>query len=65
MSHRLPIEYGRVFRVDRAKRKCKFRNSGDIGDEYHYLFLCDFFKRDHCIFLCIFVDIQILLNLRG
>ena len=49
MNHRLPIEYGRFFRVERAKRKCKLCNNGDIGDEYHYLFICDFFKRDRSL----------------
>ena len=49
MNHRLPIEYGRFFRVERAKRKCKLCNNGDIGDEYHYLFVCDFFKRDRSL----------------
>ena len=62
MNHRLPIEYGRFFRVERAKRKCKLCNSGDIGDEYHYLFVCYFFKRT---FHYIFVDSQIPLSLRS
>ncbi|MEW8548127.1 MAG: reverse transcriptase family protein, partial [Candidatus Thiodiazotropha sp.] len=45
MNHRLPIEFGRFSRLERAKRKCKLCGSGDLGDEFHYLFKCSYFKR--------------------
>ena len=46
MNHRLPIEFGRFVNIERSKRKCRLCQSGEIGDEYHYLFLCSFFKSD-------------------
>ena len=30
MNHRLPIEYGRFLRIERAKRKCKLCDDGDL-----------------------------------
>ena len=46
MNHRLPIEFGRFFNIERSKRKCRICKTGEIGDEYHYLFTCSFFKYD-------------------
>ena len=43
MNHRLPIEFGRFINIQRARRKCKLCNN---GDEYHYMFVCSFFKCD-------------------
>ena len=31
--------------------KCKICTTDDIGDEYHYLFTCDFFKSDRKLYL--------------
>ena len=46
MNHRLPIEFWGFSRLERAKRKCKFCKSGDLRDEFHYLFNCSHFKSD-------------------
>ena len=46
MNHRLPIEFGRFSRLERAKRKCKLCKSGDLGDEFHYMFNCSHFKSE-------------------
>ena len=41
-NHRLPIESGRYRRnyVPREERLCTKCNSGQIGDEYHFLLVC-------------------------
>ena len=44
------LRFNNVF-VDREDRLCTLCDSGDIGDEYHYLFKCQFFteKRTECV----------------
>ena len=32
--------------VARENRKCLLCNSGDIGDEFHYIFMCSVFNDD-------------------
>ena len=47
-NHRLPIETGcreRVLRNTRVCTRCDIAPK-DIGDEFHYLFVCDFFKTE-------------------
>ena len=39
-AHHLPIEAGRKFNIPRVDRKCNLCDSGDIGDEFHFLFAC-------------------------
>ena len=41
-NHRLPVETGRWDDIPLDERKCKICTTDDIGDEYHYLFTCDF-----------------------
>ena len=43
-NHRLPIELGRYNEIVRKDRLCTLCQSNDIGDEYHYLFICPFVK---------------------
>ena len=43
-SHKLPIEMGRFFSIDRSERICDLCNKEELGDEFHYLFNCTFFK---------------------
>ena len=40
VNHRLPIQSGRFSHIPRHERLCTLCNSGDIGDEYHYLLVC-------------------------
>ena len=40
LNNKLPIETGRWQNVPRENRKCNLCNSGDIGDEFHYIFTC-------------------------
>ena len=39
-THNLPIETGRHEGVARNERVCTICKSGDLGDEYHYFFIC-------------------------
>ena len=50
-NHQLPVETGRWDDIPLNKRKCKICTTDDIGDEYHYLFTCDFFKSDRKMYL--------------
>jgi hypothetical protein len=50
-NHKLPIEIDAYIGIDRTKRICKLCNSADIGDEYHYLLVCDFFTEHRRVFL--------------
>lgn len=43
-NHKLPIEKGRFYNIDRPLRLCNLCDKNELGDEYHYLFNCDFFK---------------------
>ena len=41
-NHHLPIETGRWNNVLRNLRKCTLWNRNKLGDECHYLFVCEF-----------------------
>ena len=45
-SHKLPIEMGRLFSIDRSERICDLCNKEELGDESHYLFNCTFFLNE-------------------
>jgi hypothetical protein len=40
-NHRLPIQRGRVINVPLNERLCTLCNLEEIGDEFHYLFVCE------------------------
>ena len=40
-NHRLPIQQGRTLNVPLVERICTLCNLGEIGDEFHYLFVCE------------------------
>jgi hypothetical protein len=44
ISHKLPIEHGRFLNIDRSDRICDLCSVGEIGDEFHYIFNCNFFN---------------------
>ena len=44
-NHNLPVEKGRHLGIDRNKRICELCQSGSIGDEFHYLFICAKFEK--------------------
>ena len=43
-NHYLPIETLRRQNNDVSERKCLLCNAQDIGDEFHYQFVCEIFK---------------------
>ena len=45
LSHKLPIEKGRFLNIERNERICLLCNKNELGDEFHYLFNCEFFHR--------------------
>ena len=45
MNHRLPIEFGRFVNIERANRKCSICKSGELGDEFHFIFQCSVFRK--------------------
>ena len=51
VSNKLPIEAGRFFNIDRSERCCNLCNVNELGDEFHYLFKCSFFKGERAKFL--------------
>lgn len=50
-SHRLPVETGRWRNTPRNERLCTLCESHDIGDEFHYIFECNFFNEERRKFL--------------
>ncbi|XP_053395338.1 uncharacterized protein LOC128555792 isoform X1 [Mercenaria mercenaria] len=44
MNHSLPTDKGRHYNIERCERKCTLCDKHSIGDEFHYLFECDFFS---------------------
>ena len=50
-NHRLPVETRRWDNIPLNERKCKICTIDDIGNEYHYLFTCDFFKSNRKLYL--------------
>ena len=42
-SNKIPIVSGKFNGIDREDRICSLCNS-DLGDEFHYIFICTFFK---------------------
>ncbi|MEW8548204.1 MAG: reverse transcriptase domain-containing protein, partial [Candidatus Thiodiazotropha sp.] len=45
-NHKLPIEKGRWNNIPHEDRKCSLCNTNDIGDEFHYVFICPFFATE-------------------
>ena len=44
--HNLPITKARFLKDGSVDVKCKLCNSGETGDEYHYLFVCKHFEAE-------------------
>ena len=45
-NHRLPIETGRWENVPFDDRKCQLCHKDELGDEFHYLFCCNYFETE-------------------
>ena len=64
-NHRFPIEVGRCQNIELAERKCTLCNTGDIGNEMHYLLICPFFlKKELCTYRGITTRARIPLSLK-
>ena len=53
-NHNLPVEVGRYItpiNLERNDRKCELCNVSDIGDEYHYMLICNYFAIDRKKFI--------------
>src|SRR5207237_1055327 len=52
-NHRLPVETGAWARppIEFSLRLCLKCTEGDVGDEYHYLFVCPFFRQERIMYL--------------
>ena len=45
-NNKLPIEKGILYGIERNRRFCHLCNTNAIGDEFHYIFECPYFKLD-------------------
>ena len=43
LNHKLPIQKGRFLGIERNERLCEKCNLNELGDEFHYIFVCPFF----------------------
>ena len=43
-NHRLPVEKGRWEKIDFQDRVCPFCTPKELGDEFHYIFVCSKFS---------------------
>ena len=50
-NHNLPIEHGRWNNIPRENRKCNLCNLEEIGDEFHYILNCPYFKQYRDIYI--------------
>lgn len=50
-NHKLSIETGRWNNVDLPDRKCQLCTKNDLGDEYHYLLRCPYFKNERRVYI--------------
>jgi hypothetical protein len=50
-NHKLPIEHGRWNNIPRENRKCNLCNLEEIGDEFHYILNCPYFKQYRDIYI--------------
>lgn len=49
-NHKLPVELGRWYNIEREKRKCNLCKL-DIGDEFHYIINCSHFREERNKFI--------------
>ena len=47
----LPIISGRYSNISRNERNCILCTSGNLGDEYHYLFSCQYFENERTCYI--------------
>ena len=50
-SYKLPIEAGRFFGIIRSERICELCDKEELGDEFHYIISCNFFRPERHRFI--------------
>lgn len=50
-NHRFPCERGRWQEIELGERKCTLCNLQEVGDEFHYVLVCPFFKDERKRFI--------------
>ena len=51
INHKLPIITGRYENTERSERLCNLCTNNEIGDEFHYIFVCNFFETERSVYL--------------
>lgn len=51
LNHKLPVEHGRFWGVERDDRICELCSANRLGDEFHYLFECSYFVDQQKVYL--------------
>ena len=46
LNHKSPVQTGRFAGIPRHERYCTKCGKEDLGDEFHYVLVCDFFSED-------------------
>lgn len=50
-NHKFPVETGRWNDIEYRERKCTLCDSGDVGDNFHYLLICSYFKSQRNLYV--------------
>ena len=50
-NHKLPVETGRWNNIELSERKCQLCESNNLGDEFHYLLECSFFRNERRLYI--------------
>ena len=51
LNHKLPVQKGRIQGIERNEQLCQKCSLEELGDEYHYLFVCPSFSESRKLFL--------------
>lgn len=51
LNHKLPIEWGRFWEVERDDRTCDLCFLNKLGDEFHYIFECTYFEDQRRLYI--------------
>ena len=51
-NHQFPIEKGRAYHIEHSLKTCNLCNKNQLGDEFHYIFECNFFINERKKYIC-------------
>jgi hypothetical protein len=51
LNHNLPVEKLKYSGIERQNRRCNLCPANELGDEFHYLFTCSFFKEERNLYV--------------